>query len=419
VYQILKIIAKVLFTVVLVPFFAQVWKKFLAMTSPIVSMWGFKSVVKRAPYEAANIADSIMKVYFDLKTPWAKFVSAYVEQMTGHKINVGDLVGKSIGTVTDGPTRAFVSELFKDMLSLVMPDPETLKMNPLEGGERFLAANLKFQMDAWWLHVLGDMLSFGIFKSLKDLPNAISWSMGLGWLSWLVMGTPFRIGIVGPMERKFNAIYTPERLTVSQLIDATQRGLVDAYTFISTMKEMGYDPDVSSMLYTLAEKELSRSELQRLYEQRIITEDQLKEKLLSMGYPQTTTEILSYLMTNDRILDLKSKIATEVLELYSEKKITDTTLSEYYSSFGYSNQEIQYVKILGQLRMDTKPKLTTSEMISLFRTRIIGYLDILEDLTSKGYNEKEAILYVLAHVPQDEWKQLIPDAWFQKIFKSS
>lgn len=412
---IIRLLLKVFLTAVILPFFAELWKKFLAITAPVISMWGFKAVIKRAPHEAANIADALTKVYFDMTSPWAQFVSTYVEQMTGRKINVSDLVGKSIGGVVDGPTRAFVDALFKDMLSLVMPDPETLKANPLEGGERFLAANLKFQMDAWWMHVLGDMLSFGTFKSLKDLPNAISWSMGLGWLSWLVMGTPFRIGIVTPMERKFNAIYQPERLSVAQLIDATQRNLVDPETFMQKMKEWGFPSDISNILYHLAAKEFSRAELQKLYELRLITTDQLKEKLLSMGYTEVSTDTLAYLMTNDRLLGIKEKIATEVLELYSEGKIPDTTLTDYYSGFGYSEPEIEHVKILGQLRMDTKPKLTSSEFLSLFRAKVIGYLDMLDEMKSRGYTEKEAILYVLAHVPKDEWEGLVPKDWFGRI----
>ena len=405
----------------IIGFFSSLLKnivlKPLTVVIGTVAMWGFNTIVKSFPGRARWIIKTVTEQAFGSGGTTAAFISDYMKTMTGGVLPIEELVGKPLGGYSDRATRMFVNKFFNDMLSCVMPSPEDIKEDPMRGAEMYLSANVKFQMDAWWLHVMADVFSLGMFKSLKDLPMAISWAFGLGWLSWLVMGTPFQAAIVGPMKKKFNAIYMPEILSTAQLVEATQRGLIDAETFIQRMKESGFSPENSTMIYELSRKELSRSELQRLYDLGLIKDDELLEELRSAGYPDNIAKTLEYLMTSDRLLDLKGKIATEVLELYSEKKLTDTELSRYYAEFGYKEKEIEYVKLLGQLRTDTKPKLTLSEQTSLFRTKIIGYADILEALTSQGYSTGEAIRYVLAHVPQDEWDALIPKQWFDMIFK--
>jgi len=398
-----SIIVRALLWILGLPIVSQLFQKFLAIITPVIAMWGFKSVVKRAPEEAANIAKSVSDQYFNMGSPWATFVSKYCETMTGHSIPIEEIIGQPVGSITEGANRAFVDRFFNDMLSMVMPSPEDAEAKPLEGAERYLAANLKFQMDAWWLHVLGDMLSFGIFKSLKDLPNAISWSLGLGWLSWLVMGVPFRIGISGPMERYFNTIYRPTKLTASQLIEALQRGFIDAETFMKQMAEQGYSPDDASILFNNATKEITSSNLKAMYEQGMIEAEQITDHLTSLGYPEEAARALTQLIVNDRFYDLMGKIANQVITLYRKSQLSEDDMVAYLKQAGYKDEEIELVKILGKLQRTEEKDLADSDIPRLYEIGMIDWNQAKKTLTDRGWKEDTAVNYLLLRIDKAKW----------------
>ena len=170
-------------------------------------MWGFSYLVRRYPEEATNIAKRISNLYFSAADSWVLFAKGYMEQMTGEFITqdiVDDLIGKPINLTGKEMAQRIGKAFLTPMFNMIMPGtkdwynyrtergfpkgtPYTFEkvLNPsdgLLGAERFLGMNLQFQLQAWMLHFIGDTVSFGSMKSLKDLPNAISWSYGIGWL---------------------------------------------------------------------------------------------------------------------------------------------------------------------------------------------------------------------------------------------
>jgi len=369
----------------------------------VIFMWVFNALVKASPGRAAWIAKSVIGVYFDMTTPWAQFVSSYVEQLTGRKINVEDIVGKSVAGVTDQATRNFVDALFKDMLSLVMPSPEETERNPLAGGEKFLAANLKFQMDAWWLHMLGDMMSFGIFKSLKDLPNAISWSMGLGWLSWLVMGTPFKISIVDPMQKFFNRIYLTQGLTVSQLIEARRKDYIDWEYFSNKMLEMGYSPEVLTLLYNLAKKELSKAELKDMLQRGMIDEQRVVDELSSTGYSNDASIAIMHLLSDDRYYSLMDDVAKAATSSYVKGTLSKGDLDQYLKTAGYNDRERELVMIQSEIKRVEGQRVPDSDIPTLFELKVVSWPKAVEMLEQRGYDKENAEWYMKCRVKKTEW----------------
>jgi len=172
-----------------------------------IFMWGFKTIIRRYPDEATNIAKEISNLYFTAADSWVLFAKSYMEQMTGEFITqdiVNDLIGKPINLTGKEIAQRIGKAFLTPMFNMIMPGtkdwynyrtergfpkgtPYTFEkvLNPsdgLLGAERFLGMNLQFQLQAWMLHFIGDTVSFGSMKSLKDVPNAISWSYGSGWL---------------------------------------------------------------------------------------------------------------------------------------------------------------------------------------------------------------------------------------------
>ncbi|GAI68280.1 unnamed protein product, partial [marine sediment metagenome] len=214
--------------------FVRIMWKIITFFVSVVTTQAFHAFLQNNPDEAAKLWEKITTTFFEADPVWLEAVGKYMRSLTGFEVDVSDI---TTGLFTSG--EALGEAFLYPMLNLILPGgfteaeggrPQEAKLRPedgLEGAERFLGTNLRFQMQAWWLHVLGDMQSFGMFKSLKDLPNAISWSYGLGWLSWLVMGVPFRMGISEPLEKYFNLIYRPTELTRKMLIDAMMANFID------------------------------------------------------------------------------------------------------------------------------------------------------------------------------------------------
>jgi len=166
----------------------------IAAVVSVLSMMAFHGVTSLYPGRAADLMRTIADIYFTPPPEWAGFVSGYMERLTGDKIDITDIIYQGFGKGSGGAIEAIGHKFLHPMLNLIQPKKS--KITPDDGvigAERFLGTNLQFQIGAWLLHLIGDTVSFGALKSLKDLPNALSWSFGIGWLSWLVMGTPFRI----------------------------------------------------------------------------------------------------------------------------------------------------------------------------------------------------------------------------------
>jgi len=214
-------------------------RKGLASLITIISMWGFHALVRFFPSQATLIARAILETFYTPPVAWQEFLSQYLYKLTGAKIDRKVFLERPPGWEQREYMWAIGDTFLKPMLNLVLPTKEEIETKPFYGIEGFLAANLQFQMSAWLLHLLGDMISFGVFKSLKDLPNAIAWSYGIGWLSWMAMGPIFRHGITEPAEKKLRRMYRPESLTMRQLFDAYAAGFRSGGEVVEDLRNRG------------------------------------------------------------------------------------------------------------------------------------------------------------------------------------
>lgn len=377
--------------------------KILTIVSSVLTMWGLKTVLRTAPDRAGEMMKKIIETYFDPQSPWAPIVAEYVNTMTGGKLKGEQILGKSIGAFTEGATRAFVDEFFTDMLTLIMPSPEESKKNPLAGAQRYLGANLKFQMDAWYLHVIGDMQSLGMFKSLKDLPNAISWSMGLGWLSWLVMGVPFRMGTTTQMERFFNRVYTPEVITPAQLAEALDREIITRSEYYDKMLSLGWDPNEAFKLLIVRQKTLSKAELRDLYEQGIIGRDEIELELKAIGYSPALIQTLTSSIQNAKTINLKEDIVKAAIDLYEVGELLERELREYLESAGWKPTDIKLQIHASDLTRDKKGKLTNADLANAVEKNLMAWAEGRGKLQRRGFDKSEAEIYLKLRIPEDKW----------------
>lgn len=375
----------------------------LATVSSVLMMWGFNSLVKASPGRAKWIADKVVKQYFQTDAIWSELVSSYMAQM-GVPIDAAALKGKPLSEISKAVTQERkMREIMEGMLMLVMPSPEEVRTDPLKGAEKFLSTNMKFQMDAWMLHMLGDMQSFGIFKSLKDLPNAISWSFGIGWLSWLVMGTPFRIGTAQPMEKYWNRIYLQTELTAAQLVAAMRQGLIGPRYYDEKMDGLGYDFEERDLLFKLAKRELSETKMRDLYRRGMITLPEVEQEYRSMGYSESYAKALRILFRTDRYFDIWDDIVKEATSLYETGGMTEGDLRGYLEKANWEPEDINLQIVSSNITKSRRSQLSDSDFARLVRQKVLTWLQAREKLQQRGYSRDDADMYLKVRIPREEW----------------
>lgn len=357
-------------------------------------MWAFHSLRALFPSEAAKLQGLIIDTYYMPPAEWAGFVSRFMERLTGAKINIETITKEGFGAGSRASMEAMGETFLKPMLGLIMPTPAEIEVDPMGGAERFMSANLQFQMSAWLLHVIGDMQSFGMFKSLKDLPNAISWSFGIGWLSWLVMGPPFRKGIAEPMEKMFNRMYAPEVLTAGQAIEATKKGRYTPDEYIREMMDRGYSPRRASILYELAERDLSDGAMKRLVELNWMDFMDVEQELIRRGYEDSRAMVLARLIVDDRKISLIEDIVKEAEGRFEDEILDETIFRRYLGSIGMSPEEQDLAIDKVFLRKRRRRWLTPAQVMAALKKGKLGTIEVRNYLLKLGYTPKDADLYM-------------------------
>ena len=354
------------------------------------ALWGVRASSMAYPGAAFKIAQVIAKVAYQPPQAWAGFTSDYIHQMTGKELGVKEIMEHGAKLVSREFAKNIGEEFLKPMLGLIMPKEFYTDEKALEGAERYLAVNLQFQMNAWLLHFIGDMVSFGKLKSLKDLPNAISWSYGLGWLSWLVMGTPFRISITEPMERYFNRVYRPQLPSKDDLINMYIQGYIDGDEYYDLMAQHGYTDIHAWILAAMKIKDLSDSELKTLLNEKMISEGLLTEYLQARGYTEEVLDIKEWLLKKDRWLSLRDKLLDEVLDLYVYGVLPESQLREYFSRQGYTPDEIELIVSIGDVRKVQRSQPTVAQIRSAVKKDYITEAEARKMLIDRGWDDKWA-----------------------------
>jgi len=349
-------------------------------------MWGFHGCVRLFPKQAIKIAQFVAKTYYTPPEEWVGYMKEYIERLSGKKITQ-----KQIQEIIDGHGDLTLAEVvghtfLKPMLNLILPDYPVKPEDGLKAAERFLGVNLQFQMSAWLLHMLGDMVSFGTFKSLKDLPNAIAWSFGIGWLSWLVMGTPFRKGISDPLEQYWNREYQPTLYTMSQLCRLKTAGLITDKEFEEQALLLGYSSTKAYNLWIDSMAEFSDTDLKELYYQGVLTQDDVEHYLARRGYHKTRRKAIANLICNDRSIKLRKDLANEVLRAYREDRLNQDQVRSILSSENWTDTDIDLALAKEDFIRGHRRELSVSQTKELLDWGLITREEYNRRLQRMGYD---------------------------------
>lgn len=353
-------------------------------------MWSLHGITRVAPWAAQWMGGWIVDTFYMRFREWAPFATKYFGLLCGEEVKIEDIITARGGFTGKALYEAIGNKFLLPMMNLILPEGKITPEEGIKGAERFLGVNLTFQLQAWMLHLIGDMCSLGTFKSLKDLPNAISWSYGIGWLSWLVMGVPFRKAISDPLEEFYNRQYEPTKLNLAQTVEAYQKGLIAEKDLLDTLVGMGYSKDLSRILLKIYEKDFTAGEIRRLWEWNLIGGRDIERYFRDRGYNEERAKILTSLLKEARKIDLMEDIAKVAIKKFEDGVMTEAELRRYLMVLRYREEEIKLVVEKATLTKTEARVLTPAQIKNAVDAGLIRIDAAIKRLIGFGYSSEDA-----------------------------
>jgi len=382
----------------------------------MAAMSGFKGFVMTSPDRAIEWLSEAASVFRTPTGAWAVFVSEIMYTLTGGYIDPAQFIEEGVGPGSRQAIQALGEAYLQPMLGLILPRAGEVNtqvgLRPedgLAGANRFFGVNLEFQMKAWLLHMLGDTFSFGMWKGMKDLPNAISWSFGIGWLSWLVMGTPFRMAIADPLEILYNRIYRPYRFSIAKLADAFWRGLVTQSQFYDGMRDWGVLDPYMPIVMEMERAKMTSPEVYSLYRKGKVAFQQLVAHQRAQGHSPEESQLLATEMSRREVGDLVVDIAKTAMKHYKDRRMDTAQLKSFLREALWTDEEANLiVQDLNMQMALEKPEevaervLTPANIARLFQLgeKTRGWAEMM--LTKRGFVTEEISDFLLLYKPKVE-----------------
>jgi len=356
-------------------------KNLIGGISAMATMSAFHGMVTIAPDFAKSWFKKAVELYYMKDEEWVSFVEEYMSQLTGKEVSYAELIEKGIGGGGAQVAEDLGEAFLHPMLNLIMPGAEgpvreagITPQDGLDAAERFLGVNLRFQMQAWLLHMIGDVMSFGMWKALKDLPNAISWSYGIGWLSWLVMGGPFKIAIADPLVEYYNRMYRPARLGLAKAADAANMGLISKDEVVDLLRGMGWSEELIPVVLEMEQTKLGKAEAELLYRHGFLTFEQYVATYRTRGYTPEEALALATIEAGGSPKEIIKKIADEAFDLYVDGIMDEPTVRQYLEAAYNTPEEVNLWLALAELKrlkppsaMATERKLSAANIGNLYK----------------------------------------------------
>ncbi|MEM2149848.1 MAG: hypothetical protein QXO46_08275 [Nitrososphaerota archaeon] len=344
-----------------------------------------RALWKVAPKIARDISTGIMDTLFNNTRVWAEIINKYMEltfpDVKGYKAEELITPDLAVNSAVDRLARG----LYKKIIDAIAPETKITPEKALDNVAAFFRANLSFQMSAWLLHWISDTFSLGSMKSFKDLPNAISWSFGLGWLSWLVMGTPFRKAISDPLEVYYNRIYQTNIPTLSQYLEYaffTRKSLDEIK---EKLKDYGYDPTNAAIVISAHQKKLSETDIEKLFKYGLIDENKYKELLQGRGYNQYHIPLLVELTKTEEVYKHLHDTLEVLIDLYLSGKVTYDEVTAVANQIGVDKRELDAMITHKKWKRIRDNTLSKSEVLSAFTRGLLDENQTRDYLRLLGY----------------------------------
>ena len=291
-------------------------------------------------------------------------IMGIMERMTGYIIANAIILPEYEKLTLSEITKQFIKNPeAQKKLEELFKDPE--KLGRTEAFIEFLREfNLKIAKTSLAMGIVSPTWAY----QTSQLLNAVAWSFGFGWLSWIGL-SPILNNLVA-------------------------------------------NPASTALQQTFPSKPATRSVVEYLYKHNIISKEQLVNYYIQEGYTDEAIQLFLKKLDEEKKEKPKDLTKTEILRAYRLKVLDRAEAKARLIALGYSDDEAELLLDLEDLRhqLDKKERnrdLTKSDILSALKLGLIQPQEAKDLLISIGYDEDEAeflVMLTLAkiHKPEGE-----------------
>jgi hypothetical protein len=282
------------------------------------------------------------------------------------------------------------------IVNWIVPEQKPTYETAMESAEHYLALSGDINVVMGVIDLVAAIYSLGQLKSITNFMKNIVWTFGLGWLSWIVLGVPFRKAIAEPMENHYVQLWRTRKSTISELRRWFEDGIISEGEYRVELGEIGV-PDV------IIERFLEENLLKI---QKVIEREEAKS---SVERIRTATISQVNRMYREGILEKTG--ATERLKIMSPPP-TDQYISDLFSLW---DLQITEDRIKEQSRAQREREkenrdLTLSQITRAFREGLYTKEKMIEQLTILGFDRDERKVLI-----EVEEKKIADQKWVPSV----
>ena len=314
-----------------------------------------KDVVKQVVASHRKMLNDIMMRSHSVQSTVLKeMITGFVNEMEEHLQWVYDLADES-------PIHAFFSAflapivfgyelanslfafIFSGLREMFEPKEPVTFEKAIENAEKFFTIVGDLNVLAALFDTIGKTEIFGIklgLDSVGRLVTNISWTFGLGWLTWVAMGPVFRWSIADPYEREMRKRLRPRDFTKSEIEDLYEWGLKKLEELHDYYVELGYSDDKIQQLLEILRKRIFSSEVRKYittletnYADGYVSDQELAEAL-SLGYwTDDERKFLFWRAKQRRINKINDLRVKEIERAFLERRIDEDEATSRLTEF--------------------------------------------------------------------------------------
>ena len=334
------------------------------MSRGIRDSW--KQVATVATEGASSLMESTMTVVDAVQEQFTNVLTPYVDDFTSAIIP---------GSPTDPKMKEFADKIrdaFMEALEKVKPKSKSkiTYEQARNSATVYLGSNIALNLVSRTLASAVDMPH--IFKGIgiHKIVDGIWWGLGLNWLTWVALGPYMQSYIAKPLARHFRMLYSESDLTRSDILKAYKAGNMLPIVANAKLEYLGYDASDRDFLLsnihvaqTDDDKQLTRSNILSALKLGYLTEDNAVDRLIQQGYSDDDISLLIKIALHEKDDKDRDLTRSQILRLYREQVITLEATQQHLKDMGYSDEEIQLMIELEDLKAYPNRKYLTRAQV--------------------------------------------------------
>lgn len=361
-----------------------------------VAFWIGWTILKLAPTLAAQLALGLVKAFTKDRDLWARVSEAFAGELTEILGAGGQLQQPQAGPLpfAAGDIGARLGGLIIDAIA---PAGDLSEDQGRRNLEKILGLAVVLNMQGWWVTMVGEIASLGVFRSAAALPAAVEGGLGLNRLARLAWRTPIKKAIAEPLEELYNRRYHFKKLTISEARELWHRGVLDDAGFLDVASSAGYDQPRAAQILELAKRLYDTAQIRDLWRLKHLPDTFLLDLLREQGYTSGRAEtVLALVKAKDEETILK-ELADQARRLYRTGRLSQQQLEAILDEANFPANERGIILATEDLiRAETKT-LTAGEVQAAYRANAIDAPDARRRLRELLYRDEDIDVLLSTH----------------------